>query len=310
MPDIVRGLEQRMEHFAEPMSFDESTVRNKLREYRSMGIVEAEKQGKQVVYQLAWSPKISQLADVLEFFSEVAPLGVVGSYLLDRLPERNRRFFFKHHYITQALDSEVLYTLFDAIGQKRAVVVTPSETLVERKGYAPSGQNLVPLKIYIGAQSGRQYLMAYDKDHQRLVSRRLDQIAEVAMGEEAPDFGLRRKMLNDAAAHMWGVNCFRRGGQTHRVEFTIFVDDNEEYILGRLMRECRCGKVFPLDAHHYRFVADVYDAQEMIPWIRTYICRIIDLHISYRQMENQFRQDLEEMYQMYHIGEDNGYDFS
>ena len=311
MPDILNRLDQRMERFASPMSFDESTIRNKLKEYRALGIVESEKQGKQTMYQLAWSPRITQLADVLEFFSEAAPLGVVGSYLLDRLPDRDRRFFFKHHYITQALDSEILFRLFDAISQKRAVTVVPSENVTENRGYAAAEQHLVPLKIYIGAQSGRQYLMAYDKDHQRLVSRRLDFIAEVIMGDEALDFGLRRKMLDDASAHMWGVTCSQRGGQTNRVEFTIFVDDQEQYILNRLMRECRCGRVYPLDANHYHFTADVYDAQEMIPWIRTYICRITDLHISYRQLENQFRADLQEMYQLYNIGEEESkYDFS
>ncbi len=42
----------------------------------------------------------------------------------------------------------------------------------------------------------------------------------------------------------------------------------------------------------------------MIPWIRTFICRITSMDFSNRTIENQFRQDLEEMYRLYHIGGD------
>ena len=44
----------------------------------------------------------------LEIQIEIAPCGVVGSYLLDKIDSHEERFAFKHHYITQALDSEIL----------------------------------------------------------------------------------------------------------------------------------------------------------------------------------------------------------
>ena len=87
---------------------------------------------------------------------------------------------------------------------------------------------------------------------------------------------------------------------------------------------CSCGCKYPLshlceihpcgyqpfrfsdsDLSHrrYRFSADVYDTSEMIPWIRTFICRITDLHFSNRTLENQFKSDIEKMYRMYCIEE-------
>ena len=48
-----------------------------------------------------------------------------------------------------------------------------------------------------------------------------------------------------------------------------------------------------------RFSAEVYDAQEMLPWIRTFICRISDFECSDRETETRFREDLLEMYRMY-----------
>ena len=88
------------------------------------------------------------------------------------------------------------------------------------------------------------------------------------------------------------------------VEFTVEIEDGEEFIVNRLEREKRVGTVEKLDEKTYRFSADVFDASEMIPWIRTFICRIVKLNFSNRTIENRFKHDLEEMYRMYGIGEE------
>ena len=59
-----------------------------------------------------------------------------------------------------------------------------------------------------------------------------------------------------------------------------------------------------LDEHTYRFSADVYDASELIPWMRTFICRIVDMKMSNRELEKKFKRDIEEMYSIYKIGEE------
>ena len=66
---------------------------------------------------------------------------------------------------------------------------------------------------------------------------------------------------------------------------------------------CDNGKVEKIDDNTYRFTADVYDVSEMIPWIRTFICRIIDMNFTSKTLENQFKSDLDTMYRMYGIGE-------
>ena len=71
---------------------------------------------------------------------------------------------------------------------------------------------------------------------------------------------------------------------------------NPLYIIKRLYREKRVGTVEKLDENTYRFSADVYDSSEMIPWIRTFICRIVKMNFSNRSVENQFKKDLEAMY--------------
>ena len=79
---------------------DESTVRKKLKEYAGLGLVVQKKRGRETVYELAGgSPNPENWREALAFFSEVLPLGVIGSFIQDRLEEPCDVFRFKHHYI-------------------------------------------------------------------------------------------------------------------------------------------------------------------------------------------------------------------
>ncbi|WP_418933420.1 SulP family inorganic anion transporter, partial [Hominenteromicrobium sp.] len=84
----------------------------------ALGMIEIGRRGRLATYRRA-PMRQTGTGDALDFFSEAAPCGVVGSYLLDRLPEHESPFVFKHHYMTAALDSEILCTLFLAMRDKR-----------------------------------------------------------------------------------------------------------------------------------------------------------------------------------------------
>lgn len=281
-------------------TFDESTLRKKLREYTEEGIIITEKQGRKVLYSRAPDIDVSQLCDVIDFFGEIAPCGVVGSFISDKLPPHDELFSFKHHYITQAIDSDVAAMLFDAMRKKCCVTV---ENL-GRHCDKPMSVRLVPLRIYISSQNGRQHLIAYNESLDRLFSYRLDYISDVRVCDPCAGFDELRQKLNEAESCMWGVNGRLDKKDTQHVEFEIKTADDEQYIVHRLEREKRCGKVEKIDDNHYRYVADVFDTTEMIPWIRTFICRITKLNFSDRTAENNFKADIEKMYEMYGI-EDN-----
>ena len=106
---------------------------------------------------------------------------------------------------------------------------------------------------------------------------------------------------------MWGVSAKRGLGEAEHlqhVDFTVKVDHGEDHIVRRLYREKRIGEIEKLDDNTYRFSADVYDSSEMIPWIRTFICRIVKMNFSNRSVENQFKKDLDAMYWMYGVKEE------
>ena len=93
------------------------------------------------------------------------------------------------------------------------------------------------------------------------------------------------------------------------MEFTVRYADNEKHIHQRLEREKRGGIVEKLDNNTSRFSADVFDASELVPWIRTFICRITSYSFSNKALEEQFRNDIAQMYALYGIEEGEPNDF-
>lgn len=293
--DIATQVDEYLAAFENARVFDASTIRKKLNEYVKEGLLVSRKNGKTMLYRRTDAFEMPS-ADILDFFSETAPCGVIGSFLEDRTDEIADCFAFKHHYITGAMDSEVLCMILEAIHEKRNITVE----LMNRKKDRVTETDVVPLRVMISVQSGRQYMMAYNPHFKRISAYRLDNIVTVKSGEPADRFDELRVKLDGMQQHMWGVATDSpSGNRMEHIEFTVQYDDGEQHIPKRLEREKRIGQLEYIDEHTCRFSADVYDASELIPWIRTFICRITDISISNKVLEIQFKEDLRTMYEMY-----------
>ncbi|WP_426350260.1 WYL domain-containing protein [Alloiococcus sp. CFN-8] len=333
-PNITLSLNEIIERidneylacFREPMIFDKSTVRKKLKEYEELGLITSNKEGRLMTYRrtncfldsLSQGFKLepsapskeennSNLIDAINYFSEVSLCGIIGSYILGKLPEGETPFSFKHHYITQALESEALYKLLLAISDRRSI------TLVNyrRGGSKNKDCCLIPLKIFISVQSGRRYLIGYHIKDNNIRAYRLDYITEVKLGEaiEEKSFMELRELLQERQKHMWGVSSLKNN-KLEKVEFTIYISEKEGHIYRRIEREKRCGKLEWVDANHLKFTCEVYDSNEMLPWIRTFICRITSISFSNKLIEAKFKSDLEKMYSIYGLGGEGNSDIS
>ena len=279
-------------------AFDESTVRKKLNEYAAQGIINREKRGKFVYYSRAVDlSKIEQNA--LDFFSETLPCGVIGSFLLDKIePRADSVFAFKHHYITSAPDSEIICSLLDAIADKQYIELESAR----KRSSSPFKITVVPLRIMKSSQNGREYLMAYVPVRRHITSFRIDYILSVRNLGECEYYSFCRALLEDMTPHIWGVSTqSSEHGTLGHVEFTVCYNDNETHIPARLEREKRCGTVERLDANHSRFSADIYDLNEILPWIKTFICRITDISFSDPEIERHFKSDIDKLYELYGV---------
>ena len=231
--EIMDELSDRMSEFENDELPDESTIRKKLREYISLGLIEMKKRGRETVYTLSEDHiDLSSWDAAAAFFSEASPLGVVGSFLQDRLPGKFDKFRFKHHYILNALDSEILYDLFSAIGESRLI------TFTSRKQRTTA----LPLKVYIGTQTGRQYLLAWSPVKEGFFFHRADLIDSVKAGDIFPFPEAQKKRLDEFCSLAWGVTGNNHTRLEH-IEMTVFVGPEEGHIVERLEREKRCGRV-------------------------------------------------------------------
>lgn len=293
LSEIMDELDEILQQFPNARLFDESTIRKKLKEYVAEELVLQQKQGRKMYYTLAPIDSLPQ-TDFLDFFAEVAPCGVIGSTILDKLPPHQSPFRFKHHYLTSALDSEILYQFLQAISQHREVEIQR----VSRE----HTEAIVPLKILVSVQNGRQYLMAYSKKYEHLISLRLDLVESVSLKEECPQFEEYLVFFQQAKKKIWGVSFGKlRQTTTETVTFTIRFEKYEAHIYQRLLREKRLGTVELLDSCTDRFSAEVYDSAELLPWIRTFICRIMAISFSNPEVAQRFQQDLKQMYQLYGV---------
>ena len=156
----------------------------------------------------------------------------------------------------------------------------------------------LPLKVYIGTQTGRQYLLAWSPVKEGFFFHRADLIDSVKAGDIFPFPEAQKKRLDEFCSLAWGVTGNNHTRLEH-IEMTVFVGPEEGHIVERLEREKRCGRVEKLDDSHWKFTADVYEAFEMLPWLRTFTGRVTDLQCTDKRVINRFWKDFHEMMQMY-----------
>lgn len=299
-PLTLREIMERMSsrylsQFDAMFPLDESTVRKKLKEYEAAGLLSAGRRGREVCYRRQEDTvDLPSWLDAVAFFSEENPLGVIGSYLLDKFDEIPSYFGFKHHYILHALDSQIICELLMLIRERRAAELTVQGPRAKE----PVRCTACPLKLYISTQTGRQYLLAYRYTEKKLAFTRLDAIRRVEAGAYEPDYDALLSRYEKFKGHCWGVST-GEGRQLEHIEMTVRVNPGEGHILQRLEREKRGGSVERLDAHTCRFCADVYDASELQPWLRTFTGRIVQLSCSRQSVVDTFYADLARMRALY-----------
>lgn len=284
-----------LSHFESADILDESTVRKKLKEYEQLGLLESDKIGRELAFRRTKDEVDLEIwRDAIDFFSESNPMGVIGSYLLDRCPESPDYFSFKHHYLLHAMDSEVVYELLAAIREHRCVELT---TYVIRRGELRQN-TVLPIKIFISTQSGRHYLLTYHYRIRRPIFLRIDNIRKVKPGSVDNNWAKNTMFYEKFKENLWGVST-GSGHSLDHVEMTLRINKNEGFVLDRLEREKRCGRIEPVDDYTYRFVADVYDSNEMLPWIRTFTGRIISFECSNDFTRRRFYEDVQTMMELY-----------
>lgn len=289
--------------------FDEQTVRGKLREYVKEGILETESIGKTAYFRLTqdtpsgFFSEYEGLAQAVQFFSCLPEFGFAGHTLLKRAGLRNVLFLMKHHYIVHTLEDPILLQLTDAIHDQHMVHL---EYCGKHRILHETA--VIPLKIYVSAQTGRRYLVCYQKRFRRINSYRLDYIRHVQDGGFCEHYADYADILKRNADKCFGVSFGERreGASEYTIRITLRIDiGREPYILERLQREKRCGRTERTGDDLYTITLEVFDGNEVFHWLKTYMGRIVSIEGAPVQTL-RFRRDVERMYEMYQKEADDG----
>ncbi len=303
LDEITDLINDRVEFLFEPQ-----TVRNKLKEYTEYGIINATKEKKAHYYSLnkCYFEDFDISKDAINFFSEVAPFGVIGSYINDRIDNKNKKFQYKHNFIVNTLEDNVMLDIINAIKEQKRVVIEN----YSRRDDVANNFNILPLIIYISVQTGRRYVIAQGKGKYRFSVYRLDYIKEnkieflnsnksVKILEKDGNFTQLKQTLESCFETSFSTALVREGKPEH-FEMTLLVNEQtEDYIIKRLEREGRGGKVEKLRRNIYKYTNDVFDTNELTTWIKTFIGRVVELSGDNKKVIDLFYDDVRKMAQMY-----------
>lgn len=298
--EIVDGLyDNYFSDTTTEVDMDETTIRNKLKEYVELGLIERRKVGKAFEYRRSIDTlELESFKEAIAFFTEANPLGVVGSYIQDKEDMSSDTFLFKHQYMLYALDSEILYHLLDAISKHRIVEIKVKGT----KKTNISSMRLLPMRIYVSASNGREHVLAFDYLGNHFTFVRLDNIRSVKLEEPESNWDDFEEKYIKFSKNQWGLSRYQSKDRSlDHVEMTIHIEPYEEHIINRLEREKRNGSVIKIDEETYKYVVDTRDAYELMPWIRTFICRIVKLESTNEVLVTNFYDDLDKLIKMYEV---------
>jgi predicted DNA-binding transcriptional regulator YafY len=281
---------------------DTMTIRNKLNEYVTAGLFQKHKNGKTLHYFISDSqldkalPEIiNELAVPIHFFENITPAGVLGYFIRRDTGQNPGIFSFRHLFASHTLDDEVLLKILSAIQEQRSIQF---ETCSNRSKN-PFRQTILPLKIAINVKHGRRYLLAYNNRTHNFFSYRLDYLKKVKVLEQSSVFTKHLSELEARLLRTWGVYLGRKN-HIEQLEMVLAIDEESEaYVLTRLKREGKHGTVEKLADNRFVYRIEVSDTQEMVPWLRTFIGRIISLTGSNQRIMKQFHEDIKCMTHMY-----------
>ena len=134
-------------------------------------------------------------------------------------------------------------------------------------------------------------------EEDRLTYTRLDQIQSVRPGAPVQQPEAIQQRWEAFRRGQWGVSS--GGEKADKVSMVICVGPGEAFIVQRLEREKRIGTVTQIDDQHWKYEAEVWNAEELLPWVRTFIGRIEAFDCTNQAVMTRYREDLRRMAELY-----------
>ena len=284
-------------------ALDEQTVRGKLLEYVREGIMLRGQRGRLVTFRLmqetvpALLARYPELEEAVQFFSEQEEFGIVGNMLLRGAGRRNCLFFRKHNYIVHTLEDEALLPVLDAMERKCSLRIrTFSSRSAEGREAA-----VIPMQILSASQTGRRWLLAYCPETDRFSGFRLDYLESAKPEAPYAEYDALRERYLKEKAQCFGVSFPIPGKVCPEPLVVVFRIDpeTEGFVIDRIRREMRCGKLEKAGAQRYRLTLAVFDPNEAMQWIKTFTGRIESVTGGTEAVRQRWYEDIRRMQEVY-----------
>lgn len=255
---------------------DIMTVRNKLHEYIDLGIINISKDGKKNVYSLQ-SPVVlnDDIINAIVFFQNIIPCGYILSPIVNN---KKSNFLYRQVFFANVLDDEYVLVLLKAIEEKKSISIRQRG---KKHEFVKKG---VPSGIYHNMITGRRYVKLLHKETFSMV--RIDKIEQI-------DYLKYDLTINDTKEEI------------NKIVVTINVEDSEQFIIERIYREIDKDNIETIDDNTYNLIFKTNNLYDLIPYIRTYFGRIIDIECSDKLIEKKLRSDLLDTLNMYNDGDED-----
>lgn len=285
--NVIGDSEMELDIF-EPM------LRNRLQDMAELGILERKKNQYRLskdIFEELTSDELLKIYNLLEFYQDAFPISSLGYNLRWLIGEyikywRNEEFEnfsifgVEDFFLQNILNDEIFYKLVVAIEQHNSIEV--------QFAYDKENFSIIPLKIILDRQYGRQYLFYVDDKTRAAFIRRLDAIINLEIIEDTfndhSNFVKNEKILDN----VWcaALNFSYGNEKKILVEIDFNIEENldcdetslkeimkkskPERIFNRLECEKHIGKIKKLNEKHWLFSVEVIEPRELIPFIRSF----------------------------------------
>ena len=247
---------------------------------------------------------IPGLESAIAFFSEYSPLGIIGSYIMDTSKIKNNCFVFKHVYLSQVLDAQVLYIILNAIYVGRFLKISvehTSDTVLDIDCF-------LPLKVFSGTWTGRQYVFGYDVLREEYKSLRIDYIERAVelLSMDILDVETIDRIKTEGDKRISTIWSSTSRKQAYHVK--VVFSYNKPYLYEQISRERRKGTLTSYDNDTIVYECDVDEPKEMINWLLSHIGMISSIAVSggktksdNRKLLNRFQKHILDMQRVYNM---------
>lgn len=239
--------------------------------------------------------ELSDIQLMTQFFYNCTFLTVPGFYLSSTISayaqsvysketdsffnkQENPVFFYKNHRLQNVIDDDVTWQILTAIHNKSVITYS-----YKTKGGDILKFDVLPMKIVIDKQYGRQYFFCYNYSDQKYYMPRISAVSEIkikktfdknriyealTVQDRSDIHATYNRIYNDHTNNIWNIAL----GETISTVNIHFSFPKEEYSkwLNRLKTTQHYGNITELGNGKIDFSIDVCNELELVPWIRSF----------------------------------------